>query len=70
MDNWTRKIHIGTRRVTRKKTVKIGRIFDRSNAQLAKVEASTFAGVKRLLRQTKLVPASVVIKKKDTFYTI
>lgn len=70
MSEWTHKIHIGTKRVSIKKTLKIGRIFSISNEQLAEVESATFSGVKKLLRQTKLVPVNLVIGKKDTYYTL
>ncbi len=70
MSKWTHKIHIGTRRISLKKTMKIGRIFDDDNNQLTIVESATFSGLKRLLRQTGLVPSNLIIEKKDTFFTI
>ncbi|NCN07831.1 hypothetical protein GW933_04070 [Candidatus Falkowbacteria bacterium] len=70
MSNWSHKIHIGTKRLSLRKTIKIGRIFLSSGEQLAEVKSATFSGVKQLLRQTGLVPTNLVINKKDTYYAI
>lgn len=70
MDDWTHKIHIGTRRISIRKTMKIGRIFSKAGEQLAEVESATFSGIKNLLRKTRLVPINLVITKKDTYYIL